>query len=95
MMVLRWTLPRFRFDQLMKLAWRALIPVTLAMLLITGLVIFIRPIDAQPQHWYWVLTVANVAVVLALLVLGPRVPAGPPVNRRVGLAGSRFSPAQG
>jgi NADH-quinone oxidoreductase subunit H len=95
MMVLRWTLPRFRFDQLMKLAWRALIPVTLAMLLITGLVIFIRPIDVQPQHWYWMLTVANVAVVLALLVLGPRVPAGPPVNRRVGLAGSRFSPAQG
>lgn len=34
--VVRWTLPRFRYDQLMKLCWRALLPVSLANILVTG-----------------------------------------------------------
>lgn len=38
-MAVRWTLPRFRYDQLMKLGWRTLIPLALANMLITGIVI--------------------------------------------------------
>lgn len=38
-MWIRWTLPRFRFDQLMHLGWKTLIPLSLINLLITGLVI--------------------------------------------------------
>jgi NADH-quinone oxidoreductase subunit H len=38
-MWIRWTLPRFRFDQLMHLGWKALIPISLINLLITGFVI--------------------------------------------------------
>lgn len=34
----RWSLPRFRYDQLMKLGWRALLPLSLANVLITGVV---------------------------------------------------------
>lgn len=34
----RWTLPRFRYDQLMKLGWRLLLPASLANILVTGVV---------------------------------------------------------
>ncbi|MCH2389842.1 MAG: NADH-quinone oxidoreductase subunit NuoH [Nitrospinales bacterium] len=38
-MTIRWTLPRFRYDQSMKLGWKILLPLSLANILITGLVI--------------------------------------------------------
>lgn len=36
---IRWTLPRFRYDQVMDLGWKVLLPVSLANMVITGLVI--------------------------------------------------------
>lgn len=36
---IRWTLPRFRYDQLMKLGWRKILPASLVNILVTGLVV--------------------------------------------------------
>jgi len=35
----RWTLPRFRYDQLMSFGWKFLVPVAVAKVLITGLIV--------------------------------------------------------
>ena len=35
----RWTLPRFRFDQLMQLGWKAMLPLSLANTFVTGAII--------------------------------------------------------
>jgi len=37
----RWTLPRFRYDQIMRLGWKNLIPLAFANIFLTGLVILI------------------------------------------------------
>ncbi|MFW6336576.1 MAG: complex I subunit 1/NuoH family protein, partial [Phycisphaeraceae bacterium] len=69
MMWIRWTLPRLRFDQLMKLAWVGVIPLTIVMLLVTGVLVYL---DAP----LWAYPVANLAVALLAAVVTPLIPAG-------------------
>ncbi len=40
-MQLRWTLPRFRYDQVMDLCWKMILPLSIANVFVTGLVILV------------------------------------------------------
>jgi len=40
-MWVRWTIPRFRYDQLMRLGWKVLIPLAIANILVTAVVMLL------------------------------------------------------
>jgi NADH-quinone oxidoreductase subunit H len=68
-MLIRWTLPRFRYDQLMGLAWRTLIPLSLVNLVVVMVAREFVPRESSLNHWLLlplqiVLLIATAAVVL-------------------------------
>ncbi len=85
-MMVRWTLPRFRFDQLMKLAWEGLIPLTLLLVLMTSFFVYFGI-----TSWLWA---GSLGCLGLLWVLLPVLPRSADPNRRIPLVGSRFSPAE-
>ena len=101
-MWVRWSLPRFRFDQIMNLAWRALIPISLGLLMVTAIVVFLMG-GAAGQNQYlpistaFVLLLSNGALVAITMVISTLIPPGPDTNRKILVPGSRFltAPAAG
>jgi NADH-quinone oxidoreductase subunit H len=85
-MMIRWTLPRFRFDQLMKLAWEGLIPLSLLLLLMTSFFVYFG--------WTPYLWVGSLGCLALIYVLLPVLPTSKGANKKVPMVGSRFSPAE-
>jgi NADH-quinone oxidoreductase subunit H len=95
-MWVRWSLPRFRFDQLMMLAWRALIPISLALMVMSGLVVYYfgadgyGPVGINGKMAFGML-LGNILVVALAMFLSRLLPAAPLTNRKVKVTGSRYN----
>jgi NADH-quinone oxidoreductase subunit H len=50
-MWVRWTLPRFRYDQLMRLGWTILIPLAIFNIMLTGGLVYSGIIPDVKQWW--------------------------------------------
>ena len=88
MMVIRWSIPRLRYDQVMQMAWQAIIPIAMVHVLVTAFMVLMRWTSLP------MLLGANGAMMLVLVVIQPMLPRQNS-NRRTPLYGSRFSPVPG
>ncbi len=88
MMVIRWTLPRMRFDQVMMMAWQAVIPIALVCVVVTSVMVYLDLTDLVPM------LAANVLLAGLLVAIYPLLPKYNS-NRKVALYGSRFNPMSG
>ncbi|MGA2440623.1 MAG: complex I subunit 1 family protein [Tepidisphaeraceae bacterium] len=93
-MWVRWTLPRFRFDQLMMLAWRGLIPISLAILMMTAFVVFAfhgNTYNGLGGTAALTLLGFNIFTAVLILLVSSMIPPAPATNRRVRVIGSRYT----
>jgi NADH-quinone oxidoreductase subunit H len=94
----RWSLPRFRFDQIMNLAWKMLIPIGLGLFVTTAIGVFIiaraggTTVNGLSVREAGLFFLMNLLVVAVTLVVGKQLPTGmETVNKKIEIPGSRYA----
>lgn len=93
-MVVRWTIPRLRYDQIMMMGWAALIPLSLLLVVSTSVAVYFGLHQLPGIQSVGALLAVNVAAGVLALLASPLMPNAMP-NRKLALYGSRFSPVAG
>jgi len=100
-MLVRWSWPRFRFDQLMSLAWKVMLPLGIANLVAVATVEEFRPqlVEAIGQTWATLAVIAGpwALFFVSLITAGMLTPSGTdnrPIRTTRPLDGTRSHPAQ-
>lgn len=91
-MVVRWTLPRLRYDQVMMLGWQAMIPAGMLILVVTSTMVYFGQTTLLPMLG------ANIVMLVVLLIAQHLLASfygRSTANHRITLWGSRFSPMEG
>lgn len=88
MMLIRWTIPRLRYDQIMQSAWNVVIPLALTHVVVVSVMIY--------MGWTGTISMllANLGVIVLLIAVFPFIPKGT-ANSRIPMYGSRFNPMPG
>jgi len=91
-MLIRWTIPRMRYDQVMQLGWQSMIPLGMVLIVATSVMVYLG--------WTGMLAliVMNIAVAAVVLIAQPilsRAFGSSTGNRKIKLYGSRFNPVEG
>jgi NADH-quinone oxidoreductase subunit H len=64
----RWTLPRFRYDQLMSLGWKVLLPLAIAYIIIVASLILALDMAGMPRGFTYGLILFAVNAVLLFIL---------------------------
>jgi NADH-quinone oxidoreductase subunit H len=86
-MLIRWTIPRFRFDQLMGLAWKVMLPLTLISLVMIILDRFFDPTGAYWGPTQWILGAVSLVLLVVAALVGLRMPP-PPLKADLKVSGT-------
>lgn len=66
-MLIRWTILRFRFDQLMHLAWKIMLPISLASFTLLVFIVHFKPLG---QESIWLMCPVSLVILLASGFIG-------------------------
>lgn len=88
MILIRWTIPRLRYDQVMTMGWHAVIPISIILVIGTSIMVYLGRSDTL---WMLIGNVAMAAAILIVVALLPR----PSTRAKIPMYGSRFNPVPG